>query len=103
MQPKTFYIAGVKFHSLKKCIGELKKGDNLELVPEPSNRFDPNAVRIEYNSEIDTFMTGYVPKKFSSEIAGMIAIGTGLECKIIQLTPTAKPWEMCKVEVKEVN
>lgn len=103
MEPKQFYIAGVQHHNLKSCLRYLKKGDALELVPEPSNKYDPNAIRIEHNEPDETFMTGYVPRKFSSEISGSIEIGKRLECKIIELTPSAKPWEMCKVEIKEVE
>jgi len=103
MQPKKFYIAGVQFHQLKSCIKSLKEGDNLSLVPEPSNKYDPNAVRIEFNDADESYMTGFVPKKFSSEVAAAITVGKQLECVITQLNPSAKTWEMCEVEIKEVS
>lgn len=99
---KTFYIAGVQFHELKNVIKDLKEGDDLQLVLEPQNKYDPNAVRIEYFNEGEETMCGYVPKKFSAEVSGAIAIGKVLECKITQLAPSAKPWEQCQVTVKEV-
>ena len=109
---KEFYIAGVKFHRMNEVLGKLGVGDNLTLSPEPENKFDPNAVRIQYESlpklddgysDVNSVMLGYVPKKFSSEISAMFEIGLNLECIITELNKTAKPWEMCKVVIREVE
>lgn len=99
----NFFIAGVQFHELHKVIKSLEIGNNFELVPEPTNKFDPNAVRLEYNTSNETIMCGYIPKKFSAEVAAMISIGKCLECKIIELNPEKKPWEQCKVTIEEVK
>jgi hypothetical protein len=48
-------------------------------------------------------MCGYVPKKFSSEVTAAFEVGISLECVIVELDKTAKPWEQCKVEIREVN
>jgi len=93
----TFYIAGVQHHRLHTVIEDINEGNCLHLVPEPANKFDPNAVRIEHKGT----MLGYVPRKFSSEISGMIEIGIDLECVITELNKEAKPWEMCKVAIKK--
>lgn len=98
-----FYIAGVQHHQMHKVINLLKEGDTLQLVPEPTNRFDPNAIRIELVATDGDTMCGFVPKKFSSEVAAAFEIGTKLECVIVELIPSAKPWEQCKVEIREVN
>lgn len=99
----NFFIAGVQFHQLHKVLNLLEEGDVLELVPEPTNKFDPNAVRIEYNTSQEQIMCGYVPKKFSAAVAGAISIGKRLECKIEKLNPGSKPWEQCKVNIVEVK
>ncbi len=96
---RTFFIAGAQYHNLPKEINRLKLNDLLELKTEPENKFDPNAVRIMLG---DSFL-GYVPKKFSSEVTSMLEIGIYLECKVIELNPKGKPWEMCKVMVKEIT
>jgi hypothetical protein len=96
---RTFFIAGAQYHNLSKEINRLKLNDLLELKTEPENKFDPNAVRIMLG---DSFL-GYVPKKFSSEVTSMLEIGIYLECKVIELNPKGKPWEMCKVMVKEIT
>lgn len=98
-EPKEFFVAGVQHHDLHKVIGDLEEGDELYLHPEPTNKFDPNAIKIMAN---DT-MIGYVPKKFSSEVAAALEIGDELICTITHLDPKAKPWEMCKVVIKELD
>lgn len=98
---RTFFIAGVQFRptEIKKKISELMVGDKLILDPEPTNKFDPNAVRIMITISEDTFL-GYVPKKFSSEVSAMIEAGIDIECIVDEINPKAKAWEMCKVTVK---
>jgi len=78
-------------------------GDQLGLVPEPENKFDPNAVKIEYNTEtadgiVSTFL-GYVPKKFSSEVSAMLGIGAPVICTVDEVNPEGKTYEMIKVTV----
>jgi len=102
---KEFYIAGVQYHrlpSLVKSKVDIKQGTKLDLVPEPTNNFDPNAIQIIFvDPSKNTYNLGYVPKRLSSEISAIITL-TELECKIVELTPSAKPWEMCKVIVREI-
>lgn len=102
---RTFYIAGVQHHQgMKEVSKDLKEGQQLTLVLEPSNKFDPNAVRVEaVKMNGESAMLGYVPKLFSAEISGAFSIGKSLECVLVKYTPSAKPWEMAKVEVREVE
>lgn len=97
-----FFIAGVQHHRIKEVINFLKEGDFLMLVPEPSNKFDPNAVRIEIMKDDEAIMLGYVPKKISAEVSASITIGKNLECVLTDYNKQAKPWEMAKVEIREV-
>ena len=99
----SFYIAGVKFHQMNSVIHDIAEGDILALVPEPSNKFDPNAVCIIYARHDKEAMLGYVPKKFSSEVAAALFIGTPLECVVTEFKRAAKTWEMCLVEIREVK
>ena len=94
--PRAFYIAGVKFHKLSTVINELEVGQVLDLIPEPENKFDPNAVAIKYND----IMLGYVPRTISAEISALLEIEE-LFCVIDKLTPSAKPWEQCKVTIMD--
>lgn len=95
---RKFYIAGVQFRpGAAKILAGLSEGDELDLVLEPTNKYDPNAVRIEVNGE----HVGYVPKKFSGEISAMIEVDGAetVQCNVTKVDPTAKQWEMCEVEI----
>jgi len=98
-ESREFFVAGVQYHELKRCIRQLKNGDSLSLTLEPSNKYDPNAVRIEFNDVDNQYQIGYIPKKFSSEISAAIEVGIKVGCKIIELNPSAKPWEQCLVRL----
>ncbi len=93
-ESKRFFIAGVQHHDLRSVLDVLEEGDELDLVSEPDNKFDPNAVKIEYEGT----MLGYVPKKFSAEVSAALELEP-LMCVITSLNPSAKPWEMCEVEI----
>ena len=98
-----FYVAGVQHHQLHTCIKEVEVGDCLMLVLEPTNRFDPNAIRIEYYSvdRNECIMLGYVPKAkgdFSSKVSAAMMIHP-LRCEVLELNPEAKTWEQLKVAI----
>lgn len=98
-----FYVAGVQHHKLHTCIKEINVGDSLILMPEPTNRFDPNAVRIEFASlnQGTEVMLGYVPSKkgdYASKISAALMIKS-LRCEVLELNPEAKTWEQLKVVI----
>jgi len=98
----SFFIAGVQFHDLKTVIDIIKEDDHLVLIPDPTNKYDPNAVEIKYiDKDYDEIFLGFVPKKFSSEVAAALEIGRKLECVLVELNKAAKQWEMAKVEIRE--
>jgi hypothetical protein len=101
---REFFIAGVQFRpqtEIRATASVLKAGHVLLLEPEPTNRFDPNAVKIIYPEE--QIFLGYVPKKFSSEVSGLLEGGIDLECIVKTVDPKAKTYEMFSVVVKEVS
>ena len=102
-----FYVAGVQHHKLHTCIKEMKEGDSLILVTEPTNRFDPNAVRIEFNSldKGEQVMLGYVPKAkgdYSSKVSALMILRP-IRCEVLELKPEAKTWEQLKVGIFDVE
>jgi len=62
MNKITASVAGISF-ALKENpalkVLEIKEGENLSIIPEPENTYDPKAIRIEYNGT----KIGYVPRK----------------------------------------
>ena len=104
---RTFYIAGVQFrpkNEIAQAIKQMQVGDVLVLTLESTNSFDINAVKIEYNKEVsdgvDNIFLGYVPKKYSSEVAGMLEIEAPITCTVDEVNPLAKTYEMIKVTVQ---
>jgi hypothetical protein len=92
-----FFVAGVQFHQLKTVIKGIQPGDILTLRAEPTNKYDPNAVRIE----LGDVMLGYVPAKqgnLSAKVSGLLQIER-LLCRVLEVNPDAKTWEQLKVEI----
>ena len=99
---KQFYVAGVKFRSdWKKNINNLMDGQGLDLLPEPTNKFDKNAIMI-YSGAV---ALGYVPAKTGEAeiIAQLLRDGLKLEATLIEVQADFEPWNSLLVEVKEVE
>jgi hypothetical protein len=95
---RQFFIAGVQFRpraEINEASKKIQVGDTLVLEPEPTNRFDPNAVKILSGGGF----LGYVPKKFSSEVSAMLGIGAPIVCTVDEVNAAAKTYEMFKVTI----
>ncbi len=109
---KQFYVAGVKFRKgWKENLKKLEKGQTLVLSPEPTNRFDSNAIMLFSqelvkvdSEESGVIMLGYIPAKTgeAAEIASLLRQGKALETTLIELQPDFEPWKALLIEVKEV-
>lgn len=71
------YIAGLKFRpgAAERATG-LPEDHELQLEPEPTNRYDPNAVKVCDGD----FHLGYVPRDLAAEVGDLIATGRFLRC-----------------------
>ena len=102
----SFYVAGVQFHELKKCINEIHEGDELQIAIETDERVlkhDSNAVKIIFDGEESVYMVGFVPMKrdLSVKVTVLLELGKA-KCTVLEVTPTAKTWEQLKVRIEEV-
>ncbi len=100
---KQFYVAGVKFREgWRKNIKELEEDDTLVLTPEPTNKFDKDAVIIGSDR---VGMLGYVPAKTGDarKIAHLLREGTNLQATLVELQPDFEPWNALLVEIEEVT
>jgi hypothetical protein len=115
-----FFIAGVQFRpriEINRAVKQLEVGQELSLVGEwhyedgikvPDNRFDPNAVKIittivERDETEEEIFLGYVPKKFSPEVAALLDYDVVVNCTVTAVNPLAKTYEMIQVELTEEN
>ena len=66
----TFDLTGVHIASRKTYIlNNCEIGDEVELIPEPTNEYDSNAIIVKHNNKT----IGYVPAVETSEIKPMIS------------------------------
>ena len=65
MSSKTyeFYVAGMKFHQYPRVKHLIKEGNEVLLVPDPENQYDPHAVKIIYPKGGKLIILGHVPMK----------------------------------------
>jgi hypothetical protein len=57
---QTFDIAGAQFrnHEQKAALLEAQIGDECKLIPDPTNKYDMNAIEVHFGSHF----VGFVPK-----------------------------------------
>lgn len=86
----TFYIAGMKHYVPEGFVDWFRAGDNIQLRPEPDNKFDKFAVEVSFeDTNTGAFQkVGYVPRTLSKGIATAIAAGRKIKAKIAE---DAKP------------
>ncbi len=92
---ETFFIAGFQHHDGALQLDQLKAGKKLDLVPEPDNPYDPDAVAIMRKGA----KLGYVPKGKNSLVSLLTFYGHAdvFECRVMQVDPKASPWEQVRV------
>ena len=88
-------LAGFRYHAGHRVWQDLAVGDRLELIREPDNRFDPNAVRIEWYGE----KLGYVPRKENATLAWALDRGDPIRARISRLVWHPNRRERLRFEV----
>lgn len=78
-------IAGVQHHTTADYLKNLRENEVLNLVREPNNQYDPNAIRVEHNGT----KLGYVPATYSGIVAGLL--DSGLVSLIAEVGDTVHP------------
>lgn len=67
----TAYIAGAKHRGAQDYVKGLPDGTAFTLEAEPTNQYDPFAVKVIHAGR----HVGYVPRDLSKEVAGLIERG----------------------------
>ena len=88
-QISTFHVAGFQYYDGAFVLDELKPGKKLEMVPEPDNPYDPNAIELRFKKT----KLGYVPRSENGQLALMAFYGhKGIfEARVLQVDPEAEP------------
>ena len=88
-------LAGSQYHSVASVRDELRPGDQLSLIREPDNRFDRNAVRVDWKGH----KLGYVPRAENRAVSRALDAGEKLEARISRLRDDPDPWKRVEFEV----
>ena len=91
----TFCICGFQHHDGALVLRQLEPGMRLDLVAEPDNPYDHDAIAIKFRGT----MLGYVPAKNNYLLSLMMFYGHSdvFECRILQVDPAAEPWKQVRV------
>lgn len=65
------YVAGLQYYDVLEIWKTLKIGDVVELLPEPHNRYDENAVMVACKGK----QLGYLPRSENHHIAKILNAG----------------------------
>lgn len=90
---KKCTLAGGAHHGLKLFIDKLHPETTLLLERDTENKYDQNAVSVNFYDEGKYHMIGYIPKICNKEIASLFDMGWGelLECKVSRINMEAHP------------
>ena len=88
-------LAGFRYHEAPLLFPELRTGDRLDLVREPDNPHDPNAVRVEWRGR----RLGYVPRRENSALAWAMDRGEPVSARISILRAHRNPRQRVQFEV----
>lgn len=74
-------LAGYRHYEGHVVLHDMRPGDRLELVREPDNPYDSNAVRVEWRG----VKLGYVPRRDNAAVARQMDRGNALEARLAAL------------------
>lgn len=94
-------IAGFQFWDGALVLAELKPGDAIQMVPEPDNPHDPDAVALVYQGA----KLGFIPAGEAGPISLMMRFGhaSAFECRVQAVRPDQEPWKQVRVGVYIVD
>ena len=72
------YLAGVGYSDYQRVLQQLKVGDKLDLTWERKNKFDPNAIRVDYKGT----KLGYIAKKDNQKVHQYREGGAKVTCEL---------------------
>ncbi len=88
-------LAGIQYYTAKEWWAEMQASDRLELIREPGNRHDANAIRVEWKGH----KLGYVPRRENEAVAQAMDQGARLQASISKLQRHRSPWQRLKMDI----
>ena len=88
-------LAGSQYYAVSEQWREMQVGDPLDLIREPENRHDHNAIRVEWRGH----KLGYVPRAENRAVAKAMDQGDKLVARIARLSEHPNPWRRVEFEI----
>lgn len=88
-------LAGFQHHAGQQVWNELREGDALVLVREPTNPHDALAIRVEWQGH----QLGYLPRAENRAVATELDRGGRVEARIARLKAHRDPWQRILIDV----
>jgi hypothetical protein len=92
---QTSPVAGFQFYDGDQLWTTLRPNDRLQLVPEPENLHDNQAVKVMWNGD----QLGYVPRRDNTAISQMLNRRQPLVAKIGELRQSTNPWDRMTMNI----
>jgi len=93
---QTSPVAGFQYHAGENIWPQLTLGSELQLIREPHNIHDTQAVRIDWHGN----HLGYIPRRDNTAISQMLDRGEKLSARITTLRYDSSPWRRVEVEIR---
>ena len=74
-------LAGFRHYEAPATWREIRDGDRLQLVREPDNPYDANAVRVQWRGRT----LGYLPRRDNAAVARQLDRGAALDARVARL------------------
>lgn len=65
-------VSGVTFDNRQEYLERLIGDEPVRLMPEPTNKYDPNAIAVQIAVDGDVLHCGYIPKEIAAKIAPLM-------------------------------
>lgn len=88
-------LAGFRYYEARAALPQMSVGEPLDLVREPGNPHDPNAIRVEWRGR----KLGYVPRAGNAALAWAMDAGEPVSARVAKLASHPNPRRRIEFEV----
>ncbi|MBV7434143.1 HIRAN domain-containing protein [Cardiobacteriaceae bacterium TAE3-ERU3] len=88
-------IAGLQYYRANDLVQFMDRGDTLDLVQEPGNPHDPNAIMVEWRHN----KIGYIPSEEAKNVRKLLKRHKCICAKITEIDPAANERRWVKLNI----
>jgi hypothetical protein len=92
---QSTFVVGLERHSGKRLFSSLRVDDPLQLVREPVDESDPNAVRVDWRGQT----LGFVSADAARSVARQLDHGNRLRARVLRLSRHRDPDRRVEMEI----